>query len=75
MPVGSSKTTQGVRWVNEDQLTVTFVDDATRKRSTITVSLAEANTLIGSGKCDHVTLHITGAEKVKVTCERIKGRG
>jgi hypothetical protein len=69
MPPGSIKTTHGLKWQNENDAKVTFVDDSTRRRFTIGLSFEAANARIKTGQCRHVIVTIVSTNEARVTCE------
>jgi hypothetical protein len=69
LPPGIRKTTLSVEWIYVPSARVTFVDDKTRKRYNIDVSLKALNQLLEAGDYREITFRIQTYDKVDVTCE------
>jgi len=69
LPPGIWKTTLSVEWTNVPSATITFVDDKTRKRYNIDVSLQAANKLLEAGDYHEITFRILDYDKAEVICE------
>lgn len=69
IPAGISKTDMSVKWPYVENATITFVDDKTRARFNIEVSLLEANQKIRLGGVREVTFRILAYDKATVLCE------
>lgn len=69
LSVGVSKTSVGVDWPNLESATITFVDEESRTRYTIAVTLAQVNQQVRKGECQHITFRILDYDKAEVTCK------
>ena len=58
-----------VWWKMPDLATITFVDEQTRQRFNVEISLSEANARVEGGTCKRVTIRILSYERADVVLQ------
>ena len=67
---GISSTEWDVDWSSApSEAKLTFVDDKTRQRYTIPLSLTNVNQQVRSGKCREITIRILDYDKAEAVCK------
>lgn len=69
IPNASSTYLDYVWWKMPESATITFVDDQTRQRYNVEISLREANARVEAGTCKRVTIRILSYERAEVVVQ------
>jgi hypothetical protein len=69
IPNASSTSLDYVWWKMPDLATITFVDDQTRQRYNVEISLREANARVEAGTCKRVTIRILSYDRAEVVLQ------
>jgi len=70
LPQGVSKTELDVNWSSAPKdAKLTFIDDTTRQKYSIPISLTNVNEQVRLGKCRAIVLRILDYDKAEIVCQ------